>query len=112
MVSYSHRNQSPISNLSLSLHTAVLPGRATALSGRQTNFLPTAFGWSAFLRIFGHTRGEVIDMSYVSPKIKSKFESMPIDLKNAILAKDIRLENMNDLMTVLEQIVAEDKGRG
>ncbi len=50
-------------------------------------------------------------MSYVSPKIRDKFESMPIDLKNAILERDVRLENMNDLMAVLERIIAEDEGR-
>lgn len=50
-------------------------------------------------------------MSYVSPNIKDKFESMPIDLKNAILERDVRLENMNDLMAVLEQIIAEGEGR-
>lgn len=50
-------------------------------------------------------------MSYVSPSIKEKFESMPIDLKNAILERDVRLENMNDLMAVLERIIAEGEGR-
>lgn len=50
-------------------------------------------------------------MSYVSPKIRDKFESMPIDLKNAILERDVRLENMNDLMAVLERIIAEGEGR-
>lgn len=48
-------------------------------------------------------------MSYVSPHIKEKFESMPLDLKNAILARNVHLENMNDLMSVLEQIIAEGK---
>lgn len=51
-------------------------------------------------------------MSYVSPKIRDKFESMPIDLKNAILERDVRLESMGDLMAVLETIIAEDEGRG
>lgn len=51
-------------------------------------------------------------MSYVSPKIRDKFESMPIDLKNAVLARDVRLENMQDLMGVLEDIIAEGEGRG
>ena len=45
-------------------------------------------------------------MSTVSPKIRAQFESMPIDLKNHILSMDVKLENMNDLMAVLERIVA------
>lgn len=49
-------------------------------------------------------------MSTVSPKIRSQFESMPIDLKNHILSMDVKLENMNDLMAVLERIVAEGEG--
>lgn len=51
-------------------------------------------------------------MSFVSPHIKDKFESMPIDLKNAILERNVRLENMGDLMKVLEDIIAEGEGRG
>ena len=46
-------------------------------------------------------------MSYVSPAIREKFESLPIDLKNVILEKDLRLENMSDLIDCLEQIVSE-----
>ena len=49
-------------------------------------------------------------MSYVNPAIRRQFESMPIDLKNAVLSMDVKLENMNDLMAVLERIVAEDEG--
>ncbi len=49
-------------------------------------------------------------MSYVNPAIRDKFESMPVDLKNAILSMDIRLENMSDLMACLERIVAEGEG--
>ena len=50
-------------------------------------------------------------MSTVSPKIRAQFESMPIDLKNHILSMDVKLENMNDLMAVLERIVAEGEGQ-
>lgn len=46
-------------------------------------------------------------MSYVDPKIKSQFESMPIDLKNVILARNVRLETMADLMACLEAIIQE-----
>jgi hypothetical protein len=46
-------------------------------------------------------------MSYVDPSIKDKFETLSIDLKNAILERDVRLNNLNDLIKVLEDIVAE-----
>ena len=49
-------------------------------------------------------------MSYVSPKIRTQFESMPINLKNAILQRDVRLESMADLMSCLEQIIKEGEG--
>ena len=53
-------------------------------------------------------------MSYVAPVIKEKFESLPIDLKNAILERDTNLNNIQDLIQVLEQIVGdgeqEDQG--
>lgn len=45
--------------------------------------------------------------SYVSPKIQDKFESLSIDLKNAILERDVHLNSIHDLIRVLEQIVAE-----
>lgn len=46
-------------------------------------------------------------MSHVAPAIKEKFESLPIELKNAILARNVNLNNIQDLMRVLEEIVAE-----
>ncbi len=46
-------------------------------------------------------------MSYVDPSIKDKFETLSIDFKNAILERDVRLNNLNDLIKVLEDIVAE-----
>lgn len=46
-------------------------------------------------------------MSYVAPAIKDKFESLSIDLKNAILERDANLNNIQDLIQVLEQIVSE-----
>lgn len=47
-------------------------------------------------------------MSYISPELQTKFEELPIELKNAILSRDVRLESMNDLISVLEQIVNSD----
>jgi hypothetical protein len=46
-------------------------------------------------------------MSYVNPKIKSQFESLSIDLKNEILSRNVSLNSLQDLITVLEKIVDE-----
>ena len=46
-------------------------------------------------------------MSYVNPAIRDQFESMPADLRQAVLSMDVRLESMSDLMTCLERIIAE-----
>ena len=43
--------------------------------------------------------------SYVSPKIRDKFESLSIDLKNDILERNVQLYTLQDLIRVLEQIV-------
>ena len=45
--------------------------------------------------------------SYVSPKIRDKFESLSIDLKNDILERNVQLYTHQDLIRVLEQIVEE-----
>lgn len=45
--------------------------------------------------------------SYVSPTLRTKFESLSIDLKNTILERDVQLNSLNDLIQVLEQIVDE-----
>lgn len=44
-------------------------------------------------------------MSYVSPKIKTQFESLSIELKNEILSRNVRLNNLHDLIHVLDEIV-------
>ena len=46
-------------------------------------------------------------MSYVNPALRYQFESLSIDLKNEILARDVRIDTLNDLIKVLEQIVNE-----
>jgi len=46
-------------------------------------------------------------MSYVAPAIKDKFETLSVDLKNAILERNVELYNIHDLIHVLEQIVNE-----
>lgn len=45
--------------------------------------------------------------SYISPDIREKFETLSTDLKNCILERNVRLNNMYDLIHVLEEIVAE-----
>ena len=45
--------------------------------------------------------------SYVAPRIKDKFETLSTDLNNLILARNVELNNMQDLIRVLEQIVEE-----
>lgn len=46
-------------------------------------------------------------MSHVAPAIKDKFESLPIELKDAILRKNVTLNNMQDLIKILEEIAGE-----
>jgi hypothetical protein len=48
-------------------------------------------------------------MSYVNPAIKEKFESLSIGLKNEILSRNVQLNTLQDLIRVLEDIVAEDR---
>ena len=49
-------------------------------------------------------------MSYVDPKLREEFESLPIDLKNQILNMDVNLYNLNDLIDCLQVIVENDIG--
>ena len=51
--------------------------------------------------------GKDIDMSYIDPKIKPQFETLSVDLKNAILERDVQLYTLNDLIRELENIVNE-----
>ena len=60
------------------------------------------------MKIHAHTIIEVIDMaSYVSPKIRDKFETLSVDLKNCILERNVHLETLQDLIKVLDEIVKE-----
>ena len=45
--------------------------------------------------------------SYVSPKIRDKFETLSVDLKNCILERKVHLETLQDLIKVLDEIVKE-----
>lgn len=48
--------------------------------------------------------------SYVSPAVRDKFETLSIDLKNVILERNVQINTIHDLITVLEQIVDESEG--
>ncbi|WP_205839185.1 hypothetical protein [Velocimicrobium porci] len=46
-------------------------------------------------------------MSYVSPEVRPKFETLSIELKNLILERDVQINTIHDLINVLEDIVNE-----
>lgn len=48
-------------------------------------------------------------MSYVAPQMQAKFETLSVNLKNVILERDVQINTMNDLIRVLEEIVAEEE---
>ncbi|MCI8858568.1 MAG: molecular chaperone GroEL [Lachnospiraceae bacterium] len=45
--------------------------------------------------------------SYVAPALRDKFETLSVDLKNCILERNVRLNTLQDLINVLEEIVKE-----
>lgn len=45
--------------------------------------------------------------SYIDPKLQNRFESLSINLKNAILEKNVQLYTLQDLIKCLESIVDE-----
>lgn len=46
-------------------------------------------------------------MSTISPYVRPQFDSMPPELQQAVLNLGTPLENINDLMSCLEQIIAQ-----
>ena len=48
--------------------------------------------------------------SYIAPALQDKFESLSTELKNCILERNVRLNTLQDLINVLEQIVEEGEG--
>jgi hypothetical protein len=46
-------------------------------------------------------------MSYVAPELRDKFETLSPELKDQILKRNVKLNNLQDLIKVLEEIVAE-----
>lgn len=47
--------------------------------------------------------------SYIAPAVREKFETLSVNLKNAILERNAQINTVYDLIRVLEQIVAESK---
>lgn len=45
--------------------------------------------------------------SYVSPGLRDKFETLPIELKNTILERNVHLDTIHDLIKVLGEITEE-----
>ena len=45
--------------------------------------------------------------SYIAPGLWDKFETLSTDLKDCILARNVRLQTLQDLIRVLEEIVAD-----
>ena len=44
-------------------------------------------------------------MSYINPALRSQFESLSIELKNEILSRNVTINSLPDLISVLQQIV-------
>ncbi|MEA4934214.1 MAG: hypothetical protein VB071_11660 [Lawsonibacter sp.] len=44
-------------------------------------------------------------MSYVNPVLQEKLNSLPAELKNEVLSRNVPLNNLNDIIAVLQQIV-------
>jgi len=51
-------------------------------------------------------------MSYVAPAVKDKFETLSVELKNAILARNVEINTIHDLINVLDAIVKESEEEG
>lgn len=47
--------------------------------------------------------------SYVDPKLRWQFESLSIDLKNAILERNVQIYTLNDLIRVMEEFIEDNK---
>lgn len=46
-------------------------------------------------------------MSYIGPAVRDKFESLSVNLKNSILERNVKINTLQDLINVLEDIVAD-----
>ena len=50
-------------------------------------------------------------MTYVSPNVRDKFETLSVGLQNMILERNTKINTMQDLIHVLEDIVKDDEGK-
>lgn len=48
-------------------------------------------------------------MAQIAPAVKEKFDTLPTELKNVILEKDVQVNTIYDLMDVLQDIVDEEE---
>lgn len=55
----------------------------------------------------GHPNKRGDSMTYIDAKIKNKFDELTPDVQEAIRQRNVRINNMQDLIKVLEDIVAE-----
>ena len=46
-------------------------------------------------------------MSTISPKVRSQFDSLYTSLQNAILARNVSINTLYDLIGVLDEIIQE-----
>lgn len=46
-------------------------------------------------------------MAYISPKVQPRFDTLSDELKAAVLARDVSIHTLYDLIGVLEELVAE-----
>lgn len=46
-------------------------------------------------------------MTKISPKVRSQFDSLPPALQNAILVKNVSINNLYDLIGILDKIIEE-----
>lgn len=47
--------------------------------------------------------------SYISPSIEEKFQTLSVELQREILARNVKLNSVFDLMDVLKEIAQEEE---
>lgn len=68
----------------------------------------TVYKTTYLLKGARYTRIEV-NMSYVAPALREKFETLSTELQDVILERNVQLYTIHDLIHVLEQIVSEEE---
>lgn len=76
---------------------------------REQAVIISIYSESLTILYLGFKKGMVINMSYIAPAVRDRFESLSIDLKNVILERNVTINTIHDLIRVLEDIVSEDK---